>query len=149
MSLEAAIQENTAALQALLAHLKSAPLATPAPTPAPKAEKAAKAEKPAPAPAVAEDPPFVPDAPVVDVAALRTQIGTAITKLSGASPNGKQLAIECFQRFGATRISKKTDADKPLAEKFYPAFLRLVEHCLAGGTTEDFEPGQPFFTETV
>lgn len=68
MSLEAAIAENTRALQALLAHLQAQPIAVPA-APAPAVEPAPKARKakaepavePAPEPAVEPKPEPKPE----------------------------------------------------------------------------------------
>jgi len=124
MSLEIAIQENTAAVKALTEVLKGNFVITekPAPSAAPAAEepkpakvaKAAKVEKPVEAPAAAADKPAAPAAAKIELGQLQ-ELGK---KLIDA---GKQAELKALvTKLGSAKLSLLP------VEKYFEAFAELT-----------------------
>lgn len=113
MSLELAIQENTAAIRELIAALTVSSAAqvtllaeaTAPAKPAP-AKKAVKAEPaPAPAPEIKAEEPVAPaPAPAAEPAIPYSNVATAVTEL--AKTKGRQAAVDLLTSFGVAKATE-------------------------------------------
>lgn len=141
MSLEAAVQENTAAIKQLITILSSgalaaAPAATAtADTPAKggKGKKAETAEAAAPAAAPATAPAPAPTEPKNEktLDAMKAKVGQLVNDNSKGEGAGKKAATEILKGYGVKNIQSLFDLNK------YDEVMAKVEAALAPAAAED------------